>query len=688
MQVYSRWDDITLFPPTSSPFTQNIFSELSSNQQRVAIVAVVAAAIFTVLYFAYRHFFAHQPSLQSPPSQRSFSPTPVRDSQGSYSQDDDWKIDKVQDVWQKTVDSPSSSPSSVQSDEESDSEDSASPILKVNDYFNKYSVPKKYTDPIPSYKPPTPFYQPPAPLSFQVKHPVVNAPLFDPDHIHKPDPVLDPLIGAEMGVDDIREELKLEKEILTVLLNEVKDGSAEVSDVEDQRVKIEELETQLDKALLAYPKVLNEFLVNRFNSHSDKRDHQEIYQHVVKLGGFMNAYNTNEPFLLEGLSQIDLFLGKTFFNSPNDSTIQEEKKVDLVVFNAFFEIADAHFNVVIKLDPVLAYRLKVRLANLPLVDGKEYLDRTDFKNIYLDEAEQRRILIAHFEEEEDRAVDHAIDYIKKPSLDKEDVKMLSKLACKKKSSLSLQNLKKLQDALKRHLGFQAPQSWDDFQGVKASLERFYNPVSHTSRSFNDPFIHYTPQFDPFNLSSHRIKALYHASKARTYFEKHTAVPRWYHTTDINTVKLIIDSGIIENRHEGMYAGAWVSTEREPHIDRKGGDAVFIFSHAISDLDRNVSIKSIHALKRWRGLHCDIPILKSALSKDSHLILFGLGTKYSKQDKIQVKELLQKKGITQLHMLSLEGIDYIQKNIKKVIGNPNLTEKWWGKADVADLDKPL
>jgi hypothetical protein len=194
-------------------------------------------------------------------------------------------------------------------------------------------------------------------------------------------------------------------------------------------------------------------------------------------------------------------------------------------------------------------------------------------------------------------------------------------------------------------------------------------------------------FNPFNPASEGIKALYHSSRAKEYFTKQTSVPRWYHTTSLDSMKLILQSGTIRVEHKQMYKGAWVSTQREPSINLQGGNAVLIFSHSIVELGE-VAIGYENGIygKRWRGLQCEIPVANPDPVKKPYLALLGLGSKWTKADKQIIKGHLQSKKIVDCTFLSLEGIDYIQVHLKKAIGNPNLTGKWWGKADVANLDR--
>ena len=109
-------------------------------------------------------------------------------------------------------------------------------------------------------------------------------------------------------------------------------------------------------------------------------------------------------------------------------------------------MVDEHYPAIAESDPELAQRLKIKLANLPLRDDSA--DHASFKNIYLSEADQRAILIAHFQEKENQAVDLALTQLQTHSNEHEkECKQLARELGEKRSRLSDSNRKKLRDAL-------------------------------------------------------------------------------------------------------------------------------------------------------------------------------------------------------------------------------------------------
>jgi hypothetical protein len=358
----------------------------------------------------------------------------------------------------------------------------------------------------------------------------------------------------------------------------------------------------------------------------------------------------------------------------------------LIVFHEFFTIVDNHLAIVEKKDSQLAVRLKVKLANLPLRDDVDPITqlpvpidrKVKFPNVHLSERNQVTILVSHFQSEEDKNLATFIANL--PSQAKfsdKDIKKLTRMAVKGTSHLSNANMLQLQNALKNKLGSHAPINWDDFNKVQNAI------MSYNHGAF----------FGYFGDSA-QVVALHQASKAKKYFERQLGlpedqiqIPRWYHATKhnqggCNYLSDIIKAGQINVEHRQAFKGAWVSTQREWEF----GNSVFVFNHRIAKLDPNVFIGYEKGKVRWRGLQYAIPLLDA--SKVSYLSLIGLYQGADKMVKADVKQKLENKNIKNLTIVSVELVDYIQREIIKTIGNPNLSEKWWGKADFSYLEKPL
>ena len=365
--------------------------------------------------------------------------------------------------------------------------------------------------------------------------------------------------------------------------------------------RIFELNDELEKTLLKYPDVLRAYLENRFSNYG-RKDKDEIFEHITMLTGCMEIFCDQTQFILKGFEAIDQFLTNSLFTSTTESCLQEEVKVDLIVFQAFFKIVDEHYPLIERNDPELAMRLKIKFANLPLIDAN--VDRTSFKNIYLDEDDQRTILIGHFQTREDEAVDHAIKQLNTKSMTEQEAKHLSRDLAGARSRLSAGNRQKLRDALSLQMGHKKPKAWDHEKQVYDALKSYFWINSNA----NPPYGVYQDPFLMLNVGNpnpyiqdpvkYGLNLLYWACKSKNYFKTQTEIPRWYHATPYKNLDPIINSGEILVLHNKAYKGAWVSTQREPSM----GDCVLIFNHSIAQIDPDTVFIGYEKGKvRWRGL---------------------------------------------------------------------------------------
>jgi hypothetical protein len=60
----------------------------------------------------------------------------------------------------------------------------------------------------------------------------------------------------------------------------------------------------------------------------------------------------------------------------------------------------------------------------------------------------------------------------------------------------------------------------------------------------------------------------------------------------------------------------------------------------------------------------------------------------KADKLAVIDDLKKNNLDHVIVTSTQQVDYINKEMIKILGSPNLSEKWWGKADPSNLEGTL
>ena len=679
----------------TSSFSQSLLTHLSQNQQKIVVIAAVACvalAILSALFIAYNCCFTSDVVFDEPFSHVPYSPMDPLKKDPLKMDDVDQKNDvplshqfkpKISDPYLSPVFGKKQAQSTFDpADYIFDDED---PVLKVAgaqtpQSYSPYVPPKQphayphktaAIDPYghqhafqqqPTIYHPYGYPQRPAvvdPYVYQPK-PAVSDPYagIDPTHAlgqqkSQPpsDPVLTPLYTMEKQIEKLAADLKSEEDMLAVLQQSL--GTAEDDAFLEQEQNIENIKGEIEQTLKGYPKVFGDYLSARFSSYYGKKYMHEVHEHVVNMAGYMKRYSAHESFVRESLQQIDAFLYKTFFNSPGVSSLQEEKKADVAVFHEFFAIVDEHYPLIERHDSTLAHRLKIKLANLPLAEGPEYMPREHFENIYLNESDQRQILIDHFTADEDRAVDNLIRELQSnpDMLTAEEIKRLEKLIDPSKQRLLPDNIDKL-----------APV----FEAIGPNISK---------QGFS---------------SDGSLADLYRASKARRFFERQQSIPRWYHSTQLAYLEQIVKAGEIQVQHRQMYNGAWVSTEREPDFSTDLSGAVLIFSHDIAAIDPDVFIgyeKGIEK-KRWRGLQKPIQLRHPTKQDKPYLALISLGTKAKKADKDRIVALMKSKGVQQPFILSLDIIDYIQKSVTQRLGNPNLTEKWWGKGDIKEMDKPL
>ena len=426
----------------------------------------------------------------------------------------------------------------------------------------------------------------------------------------------------------------------------------------------DQLMNHFDQILIEYSFVLRKYLEDQYTQIETKNslivgDRQEIFGHLEKLKKLLNDQKDRTSFVCACLRQIELFLTYAVFKRPDTLSLDEKRKNHYVILHELFPIVDQHYSLFEKHHPQLALRLKVKLANLPLISAFE---RTHFKNVYLSEEDQRTILIHHFQQKEDKAIQALVAKVNRTNLTKDCMKDIAKWVSQDCKRLSAMNKQRLREALLTLMGKQHV-LWTD--GVLNNLSL----VCHC--------------YDNSGLGKleEPIDQIYYASKAKNYFESQPEIPRWYHATKSANVQLIIDSGLIEVR-EAVFKGAWVSTSREVSY----GENVFVFNHSIVRIDPHASIQTEWDKQRWRGLQKSIPLMQQINAKEKacspHFILMGLPRNADKAinkiEKLRLFKHFENKGSANPKIVFIDFIDYLQSEIMKVLGSPNLPEKWWGK----------
>ncbi len=451
--------------------------------------------------------------------------------------------------------------------------------------------------------------------------------------------------------------------------------------------KIDKLNTEIKKELVQYLNHFHNYLQeyfqdkSRIDQFSGKMtsqgviDASELHMHLANFSGFIDRFADHEDFIYAALDQVNKDLGAYFFTLPSDLSLPENKKMDLIAVQELFAVVNKCLPVIKTKNPKLANDLKIKFANLPIT---QYMDRAKFSNLYLTETEQLNLIVNHLQNREDSCIDAAIQQLQIGNLADEEVIRLAKLAAKNKSHLSPSNLAKLQNALNIYMGKYAPKTWDNEADVLKSFKAFFNTSSVYFDEGYDQADLYTP---PTNITR-----LYRLAKAKKYFtdqvgldESLIRIPRWYHATKQQYLTSILGSEV-RVEHKQAYRGAWVSSKREPSM----GTHTLAFTHHIVKIDPDVFIGFEKGSFRWRGLQKPIPMRDT--KNIPHVVLVALPSHSYATEKKGVKQELVNKNFKKVKVITSAQLDFMQREILHAIGNPNLNEKWWGKADVKDLER--
>jgi|GEM_PF-6345093 len=502
----------------------------------------------------------------------------------------------------------------------------------------------------------------------------------------------------------IEEKMRLIFESLEeqeIRLKTLQSATIQASDIhagifEEITEEVEKTRDQLHEVLKEYLGIFSSYLKGEFansNQGLRNRSNSEIFEHIIAFSAFLEKNSDHEDFIYQSLTMIDLFLTEAFFNSGSGRglCLRENIKLDLIVLHEFFPIVEKYFNVIQQKDPQLALNLKVKLANLPLAHITERHQK--FPNVYLTEKDQLTLLVDHFQQQEDHHLKALIDQLSfKQNFTELDLHRLSKMVVTEDSHLREENQSKLRLALRNQMGASVPANWDSSKTVEGSLRAFYlrGLFSH----FYSPISMYGFTHEINNHSG--ILSLHRASKARVFFDRQTTlpedqiqIPRWYHATDYSNLDPIITSGKIEVRHKQAFNGAWVSDQIEQSMGGMNPSAL-VFNSRITKIDPDVFIGFEQNRERWRGSQHPIPLAGS--NTVSNLLIVGVYKDFQKisnqNHKKDVRKKLQKENLGHVTVVSVDQIDYVQKEFMKILGNPNLNEKWWGKADTRLLERPF
>lgn len=480
---------------------------------------------------------------------------------------------------------------------------------------------------------------------------------------------LSELLKIEGKIKEARGGLILKQQSLEAL--EV--GVIEEDDADGIIGEISSLEEFLAECLDSYPQIFYAYLEDKLKGSFGVGSKAEVYERITILTDWMKSDNIksdkrNSLFIFEIVKGIGKILTNSFFNSK-EICLSEREKENTIIFHGFFDIVNEHFDLIQEKDPNLAISLKIKLANLPL-----RVDRAkQYPKIYLSLRDQLNILIDHFQKQENLYVERLINLLQtKDRFSKEEMHKIAKIVSSDRSHVSDIQLANLQVTVDKLLATKSITllNWN-YSSIFEKLTICFEEDAHSSQVLE-------------TLSSfHKV------SKAREFFanqeklkEEEIQIPRWYHATKaLSSVFSIISAKKIEVRKDnGSYEGAWVSNQREPSY----GNTVFVFNHSIVNIDPKPSIKAENGKINWRGLQNPISFQDETVSR---LVYVGLNKSIKKANSGVVKNYLKDAHIT-VSIYSFDFLDYIRTEYFSILGNPNLNEYWWGKADLSRLDGPI
>ncbi len=432
-----------------------------------------------------------------------------------------------------------------------------------------------------------------------------------------------------------------------------------------------------EKLKAADPQAFVTLLTTELETQFLKENKPEIRRIVSELVELMEQNEDNRELKQHCLKSINQFLSQTLFNPEykivenrkNRSFIQqlfaldkihsgigfgEKKKEKLLIFRDLFTLVDKNID---QVDQKLKLELKVRFANLPSPQ-----ERTAFPNLFLSEKEQLDILISELQKKEDTKTSQLINHLKKNKVSPDDTRKLASILISK-SELSDNNLSSLRKALEKELAaHNHPEKksfgdWSNDQNVSECLIWLC--------------------CDPKVQTTSLIDELKRTGKARSFFQEQLVldesmilIPRWYHTTGEKGIQGISKSGQIEVRHQQRFKGSWVSDKLEGEF----GPYTISLSNRISQLDPQPFIGFEWADHRWRGLQKAVPLTQKNL--------IGVKTNQNKAaqkiDKLKIVKTLKEQGFPHTKVVSSTQLDFIQKEVGSILGNPNLSDGWFSK----------
>ncbi len=424
-------------------------------------------------------------------------------------------------------------------------------------------------------------------------------------------------------------------------------------------------------ALEQYPQLLSSYLIAEYNNNHVN----EIAARLSSLKSLMDKYSDDKEFIASCIGSIDNFLTQTVF-SERYSLSEKSKGSLLVAFKEIFPLVNTYIKDID--DPELALQLKIKCSNLPCATS-----RSKYPETVLSENEQLEALLNGLQSKEEKSIQSLIVSLEaKKRIPQHDVSRLAKLVSREgESGLSHENLMKLREALL--LGSTAASlQWDNLEAVREFIVNNYE-IQTESKFVQTIVAWFKKRLKIYTKPQPTlIESIARNCKAKTFFSKQLGIdeslihiPRWYHAT--NHAFAIIQSGHIEVRHQKLFKGAWVSDEREPLF----GSYTLALSHRISKLDSKPFIGFQYDAGRWRGVQKNIKLINGNASK-SNLSVVGIPNQIDKTaqkvDKARVIQTLKNSGLPQTVVMSSKQLDYVQSEVKRILGDPNLSSDWWGK----------
>lgn len=405
----------------------------------------------------------------------------------------------------------------------------------------------------------------------------------------------------------------------------------------------------------------------------DFHEGKDLASHIVGLSEIATKTESEEEIgivldrmncFLNGIRKDALIL-KVFPVLQTDSKAYSEyRKEELLKLVCFFSLVNNCINKTT--DNKLIAETKINFSNLPYKESRETL-----ASLFMDEKDQLIYLVKALQEKEDSLVDEIVSVLSRELcffLEK-DMNILKKLVLSEPDLSSFSLFADLSDGNKSKLRLalsHRTERRDDFRQKMVD-----SALSFRAKHLED------------FLERNSVKNLKRIAKCKSLFQDQLElsktdirIPYWYHATREEKGPSLLQSAKIEVRYKGPgvgYKGAWISSRVESHLF---GYCVLALSNKVERI-KEFTIGHRCNEFRWRGFLSDIP-----LKERSMLLLVSVAPDKDKAiqklKKMNLDKLLQENQYQSGYKIcSVKQMNFLQKQITSILGNPNLSSALWG-----------